>query len=75
MEDFYNIKLKEVYKRLNSSDKGLSSGDAVKRLGKYGYNELKQEKKISSFKIFISQFKDPMLTPVLAVFLLKLLRR
>ncbi len=50
--------LKEVYKELNTSEKGLSSEEAKKRIEKYGLNEIKEAKKISPLKIFFSQFNN-----------------
>ncbi|SHE56455.1 calcium-translocating P-type ATPase, SERCA-type [Clostridium fallax] len=38
--------------------KGLSSKDAEKRQKSFGLNELSEKKKISMFKIFLSQFND-----------------
>ncbi|MBU0758305.1 MAG: calcium-translocating P-type ATPase, SERCA-type [Nanoarchaeota archaeon] len=58
--EFYRQKLTEVYKNLNSTDKGLTSEEAEKRLEKYGFNEIAEKKKISPFQIFIGQFKDPL---------------
>ena len=37
---------------------GLTAEEAQKRIEKYGYNELKQEKRISPFTILINQFKN-----------------
>ena len=37
---------------------GLTAEEAQKRIEKYGYNELKQEKRTSPFTILINQFKN-----------------
>lgn len=37
---------------------GLTDNEAKERLKKYGYNTLKNEKKVSMLKIFFSQFND-----------------
>ena len=37
---------------------GLNEDEARKRLTQYGHNELKKEKKTSSFTLFINQFKN-----------------
>jgi P-type Ca2+ transporter type 2C len=50
--------LKEVYKNLESDEKGLSSREAEKRISVYGTNEIHLERKISILKILISQFTD-----------------
>ncbi|MBN2423376.1 calcium-translocating P-type ATPase, SERCA-type [Candidatus Woesearchaeota archaeon] len=59
--DYYNKKLSEVYKALDSSEKGLTSSEAQKRLEQYGFNILKEKDKISPIKIFFSQFIDPVI--------------
>ncbi len=47
-----------VLKTLNTSESGLSSGEASNRLEKYGKNELKEEEKTSIVKLFLAQFKS-----------------
>lgn len=47
-----------VLKTLDTSETGLSSGEAENRLEKYGKNELKEEEKTSAVKLFLSQFKS-----------------
>ncbi|HDK41765.1 MAG TPA: hypothetical protein ENG87_00165, partial [Candidatus Pacearchaeota archaeon] len=41
--------------------RGLSNKEAKKRLSKYGLNEIERRKKINTLKIFISQFKSPLI--------------
>ncbi|MGC9309426.1 MAG: HAD-IC family P-type ATPase, partial [Candidatus Nanoarchaeia archaeon] len=41
--------------------RGLSSQEAKKRLRKYGRNKLIRKEKVSWFKIFISQFRSPLI--------------
>ncbi|MBN2112209.1 calcium-translocating P-type ATPase, SERCA-type [Candidatus Woesearchaeota archaeon] len=55
---YYNKTAEQVLKELGSSIKGLADSEAAKRLEKYGPNEIKEEKKISGFQIFINQFKS-----------------
>jgi H+-transporting ATPase len=52
------MSLEEVFEKLSSSQKGLSSADAKKRLQKYGYNEI-QEKKVNPVKKFLRYFWSP----------------
>lgn len=58
---FYDENIKDVYKKLNSSDKGLSSEEALNRIKEYGYNEIVEEKKKYKLVAFLSQFNDPMI--------------
>ncbi len=58
----YRLGEKEVIKLFGTSlEKGLSDSEAKKRLEEYGYNELKKEKGITPFQIFINQFKNAFL--------------
>jgi Ca2+-transporting ATPase len=50
--------IKEALAGLKSSEKGLSSDEAKKRLEKHGCNQIEEKYKISAFKIFIEQFKS-----------------
>ncbi len=43
-----------------SMHKGLSESEAKELLEKYGENKIERKKKISSWKIFLSQFKSPL---------------
>ena len=52
------MSLEEVFEKLSSSQKGLSSAEAKERLQKYGYNEI-QERKVSPVKKFLGYFCSP----------------
>ncbi len=58
---WYKIGLKEIYHKLNTSEKGLSSEEVKKRLEKFGANKLAEEKEINKLKIFIHQFASPLI--------------
>ncbi len=56
---YYDEAADAVLNNLSTSEEaGLSSGEAEKRLDKYGKNELKEEEKTSVVKLFLSQFKS-----------------
>ncbi len=55
---YYDEAADAVLKALNTSETGLSSGEAENRLEKYGKNELKEEEKTSVVKLFLAQFKS-----------------
>jgi len=55
----YTIKkIDEIFKDLNTSEKGLSEKEAKERLEIYGFNEVKT-KEITFFDIFLRQFRSP----------------
>jgi H+-transporting ATPase len=52
------MSLEDVFEKLSSSQKGLSSAEAKKRIQKYGYNEI-QERKVNPLKKFLRYFWSP----------------
>lgn len=58
---FYKKNIKEIEQELGTSNKGLTSEEAQKRIKKYGKNVLPKKEKDSIFKIFLNEFKDPMI--------------
>ncbi len=59
--EFYKGKIEEVYKKLKTSEKGLSSGEAKERIDEYGYNKIESKKKISPIILFLQQFNSPVI--------------
>jgi len=57
----YNKNIDEIFKELNSSIDGLNDKEINKRVDKYGMNILPKKKKDSVLKIFLSEFKDPII--------------
>jgi Ca2+-transporting ATPase len=55
-----------VIDELKSSLQGLSSEEAGRRLGEYGFNVLKEKKKKTPFMMFLDQFKDFMILVLIA---------
>jgi len=56
--DFYMKTVKEVFEALKTSEKGLSSEEADKRLSQYGENKLSTIVKTPKWLKFLLQFKD-----------------
>lgn len=56
--DFYKMAKDEVFKKIGSSNMGLTEKEAAERLEKFGKNELEQDKKKSPVLVFLSQYKD-----------------
>lgn len=57
---FYNKSVKDATKELQTSEHGLTETEAKSRQTRYGKNTLPKKKQDSLFKIFFSEFKDPM---------------
>jgi len=62
----YQKEIKDVFKELASSEKGLSSSKAEERIHKYGFNELKAEEGVHPLKILLEQFYSPLVWILLA---------
>ena len=61
MMKFYNESLEKVLTEVNSSPEGISGIEAERRLAQNGKNKLDEGEKISIFRRFLQQLKDPML--------------
>jgi len=58
--NYFSKTKEEVFELVNSDENGLTSEEAKKRLEENGKNELPQVKQDGVFKMFFSQFKEPM---------------
>ncbi len=54
-------------------DCGLSNQEVSQRLGRYGFNELERTKGKSRLKLFLEQFKDPLVIILLVALVISLL--
>ncbi|MDP9699231.1 calcium-translocating P-type ATPase [Paenibacillus intestini] len=61
----YRRSADEVLQELQSSERGLSTSEATKRLESVGYNELKGKDATPIWKLFLENFKDPMVIVLL----------
>ncbi|MBK3496506.1 cation-translocating P-type ATPase [Viridibacillus sp. YIM B01967] len=58
MAEFHQQSTDEVMELLDVTNQGLSDYDVQKRQKEYGYNELLEGKRTSTFAVFFGQFKD-----------------
>jgi len=58
MQNYYAKEVKQIFKELKTSEKGISKEEAKKRLAKHGPNTLKETHKLQPIKIFFSQFNS-----------------
>ena len=59
--NYYTLNEEELYKKLKTSNKGLSSKEASNRNKEYGLNKLPKKKKDSIIKIFFKSMIDPII--------------
>uniref|UniRef100_UPI0038907AB2 cation-translocating P-type ATPase n=1 Tax=Carnobacterium jeotgali TaxID=545534 RepID=UPI0038907AB2 len=69
-EAFFAQDEETVLKKMETSQKGLTSSEAEKRIAEYGPNELNQGKSKSIIVKFLEQFKDFMILVLLAAALI-----
>jgi len=59
--EYWSMRIEELLSSLKTSKKGLDPKEAEKRLKQYGYNRIEERKTKTALKIFISQFKNPLI--------------
>jgi len=55
---WHTLSVDDVFKRLDSTTRGLSSDEAAKRQEKFGPNELQAQGRVSPWTILLEQFKN-----------------
>ena len=61
MKEFWTYESKDMLKKLNTDENGLSGREAEERTDKYGQNILEERKSSSNIEMFINQFKNPII--------------
>ena len=61
MKEFWTYESKDMLKKLNADENGLSSREAEKRIDEYGQNILEERRSSSNLEMFINQFKNPII--------------
>ncbi len=64
--DWHRLDTNEVFDKLGTSEEGLTSKEAQRRLNVYGPNSLPDEQEISRLKIFLHQFASPLIYMLIA---------
>ena len=62
----HDKKIDDIFRELKTNKEGLTDAEANERLKKYGYNEIKREKKISPIKILLQQFNNVLIYILIA---------
>ncbi|MEM2522410.1 MAG: cation-translocating P-type ATPase [Candidatus Bathyarchaeia archaeon] len=55
---WHTMEVSEVLRELGVTREGLSSQEALERLKRYGYNEIKKVKRRTALQMFLDEFKD-----------------
>jgi Ca2+-transporting ATPase len=73
MKAWHTFEIASILETLAASPVGLSSNEAARRLQESGRNELVEARRISPYKIFLSQFKNILILVLLAAVLLSII--
>lgn len=60
-QPFYSQKKEELFRKFETSEKGLTAQEAQERLKQFGLNILPEAKKFSTLTLFFHQFKNPLI--------------
>lgn len=60
-KSWHSLSLEEVIRELNSRSEGLTDKEAKERLEQFGPNKLPEEKPFSKLRLFLEQFKSPLI--------------
>ncbi|MCM3783228.1 cation-translocating P-type ATPase [Neobacillus mesonae] len=70
---YYQLDTEKVLQEVDSRKDGLSQAEAQQRIETIGYNELKAKDKDSIWKLFLENFKDPMVIILLIAAVVQLI--
>lgn len=70
--NWHAVKKEAVFKKLKTSEDGLSEKEAEIRLERYGKNIIKEEDKLSALRIFFLQFKSWLIYILLAAIIISI---
>ena len=59
--NWYQLSIKEILHKLETSEKGLTDAESKQRLAQYGPNKFAEEERISKLKILLHQFTSPLI--------------
>jgi len=57
-KNWHAISSEEIMETLKTRQQGLTKEEVERRLQEFGFNELKERKKVTALQIFLGQFKD-----------------
>ncbi len=69
---WHNLEKQAVFKKLATTEEGLSSEEAKKRLEKFGWNKIEYEENWKIIKMILDQFKDFLIILLIVAFALSL---
>ncbi len=69
-KEYYTEEIRDIFKKLKTSEKGLSSNEAKKRIEKNGENIISNKGGLSPVVIFLNQFKSTLVYILLAAALI-----
>lgn len=68
--NFHSHGISDLFTNLKTSNKGLKPIEVKKRKEKFGLNSLPKQKKLSALKLFLGQFKNPLIYILIFAFVI-----
>ncbi|MBU1612855.1 HAD-IC family P-type ATPase, partial [Patescibacteria group bacterium] len=72
---YHHLSIEKIFKDLTTGNTGLSKKEANLRLKKFGINALPEDKKATALKIFLNQFKNPLIYILFAALIISFLTK
>ncbi|PJE57759.1 MAG: ATPase [Candidatus Portnoybacteria bacterium CG10_big_fil_rev_8_21_14_0_10_38_18] len=74
-QNWHSIRVESVLRHLKSNKNGLSEKEVQERFHRFGFNKLPEEKPVSKIKVFLEQFKSPLIYILLIAGIITLVLR
>jgi len=71
--NWHSMKIEDLNRNLKTGPGGLSREEAERRLKEFGFNELREIRRVTALRIFLGQFKDIFVIMLLAAILISVL--
>src|SRR5674476_868082 len=65
-EEWTHLEVDDLFRVLGSRETGITADEATERLQEYGLNRIEERKKVSRFRLFLRQFRSPLIYLLIA---------
>ncbi len=60
-QNWHNLSVESVFQQVKTNKNGLSEKEAKHRLEKFGFNKLPEGKRLKGIRVFLNQFRSPLI--------------
>lgn len=65
-EEWTHLEVDDLFRVLGSRETGITANEATERLQEYGLNRIEERKKVSRLRLFLRQFRSPLIYLLIA---------